>query len=165
MCIASGAPPGRARPARPLRWPARTTSIIWNRWRKCWAIKSPWSGPETTGLLPINQSRLPLNADRASEDPAASAASIGPKSARRHQPHPKKTKRVPFQAHFLASALNLPKAPTPLKGRIRKSRPPKKDRDTKKRVLPGLLKKPSPLSLPITVEARLHYDPCGVRSG
>lgn len=152
MCIVSVAPPGQARPARPLRWPARTTSIIWSPWRKCWGTKYPSSGPETTGLWPINQSPLLLSADRASEDPAESAASIGPKSARRHRPHQKRTRRVPFQAHFLVLALNLLRAPTLLKRGNRTSRPPKKDRDAKKRALPGLQKKQSPIRAPKKVE-------------
>jgi len=157
MFTASAEPPERGRPVKHLLWPARATSIIWSRWRKCWAIKFPWFGPQMIGLWPTHLNPLPRSADRVCEDPGDSGASFGQPSGLKRHLCQKNQNRAGFRVHFSALALGRPQVPTPRPQRMLPHRLPENGRGGKKGALSGPAESLSPGHRPNKPEGQPQF--------
>lgn len=154
MFTASGELPEPGRPVKLLPWPVRSTSIIWSRWRKCWAIKFPCLGPQMIGSWPTHPNLLFRSADRVSEDPGDGGVNCGQPNGLNCQ---KNQSHQGFRGHFSVLALNLRKPPPPIPQQILRHRLPKNGRGAKRGALFGAVKNPGPAVRPKKPEVPPQY--------
>lgn len=156
---ASAEPPGRARPARHFRWHVKITSIIWSLWRKCWDIKSPWSGLATIGSQPTPLNRLPPSADLGSGGPGGGGARAVQRGGPRLGHNQRNPNPAHFPAHFSDLAPRKKKRPNPRPQRILKNPPQKRKNDPgrKRKVRLGLPKIPNRMYPQTTIDPLLKF--------